>query len=64
MDYEDLNIRYSSWYYKEFIQKVLPFCTEKVNSNTNLDHSRSIDRNLKNLLCQLNNLYEIDANDN
>ena len=63
-DYEDLKIRDESWYCKTCIQEILPFYSKKVNSNISSDHSRSIDLNLKNLLCQLNNISEQDTNDN
>lgn len=44
-------------------EEIFPFCSKKVNSNISSDHSRSIDQNLKNLLCHLINLSEQDTND-
>ena len=64
LEYEDLKIRDESWYCKACIQDILPFCSKKVNSNTSSDHLRSIDPNLKKILCQLNNLSEQDTNNN
>ena len=64
LDYEDLKIRDESWHCKACIQEFLQFFSKKVNSNISSDHLRSIDPNLKNLLCSLNNLSEQDTNDN
>ena len=61
LDNEDLKIRDRYWYCKACIQEILPFWSKKVNSNIRSDHPSSIDPNLKNLLCQLNNLSEQDS---
>ena len=58
LGYENLKLRNESWYCKECIHKIVPFCRRKVNpNNINAEHSR-IDPNLKIFLCQLNNLLE------
>ena len=50
-------------YCKAIILEILPFWIIRVNlNNFNLEHS-SIDPNLKDLLCQLNNLPEKENND-
>ena len=61
LDYENRKPRNESWYCKECIQEILPVCIKK--SNINSEHS-SIDPNLKNSLCQLNNFSEQETNDN
>lgn len=62
--YEDLKIRDESWHCKACIQEFLQFFSKKVNSNISSDHLRSIDPDLKNILCSLNNLSEQGTNDN
>ena len=64
LDYEDLKIRDESWHCKACIQEFLQFFSKKVNSNISSDHLRSIDPDLKNILCSLNNLSEQGTNDN
>ena len=49
---------------KHVSNKFFQFCSEKVNLTISSDHSRSIAPNLKNILCQLNNLSEQDTNGN
>ena len=64
LDYEYLKSNDETWYCKTGIQEILPFCNKGINPNKiNLGHA-SIDSNLKNLLCQLNNLPEKENIDN
>ena len=57
-------IRSEVFTFRTCIHEILPFCNKKINPNKiNLDNA-SIDPNLKNLLCQLNNLSEKENNDN
>ena len=55
---------YQTYYDKACIQEVLQFCSDKVNPDNFNSEDPSIDSNLKNLLCQLNNLSEKENNDN
>ena len=64
LDYEYLKSNNETWYCKTWIHEILPFCNKKINPNKiNLDNV-GIDPNLKNLLCQLNNLSEKENNNN
>ena len=47
-----------TWYCKTCIQKILPFCNKKINQNIINLGNAGIGPNLKNLLCQLNNLSQ------
>ena len=64
LDYEYLKSNDETWYCKSCIHEILPFCNKKINTNKiNLGNACN-DPNLKNLLCQLNNLSEKENNDN
>ena len=53
-----------TWYCKTCIQKILPFCNKKINQNIINLGNAGIGSNLKNLLCQLNNLSQKENIDN
>ena len=58
LDYEYLKNNDETWYCKTCIQEILLFCNKKINPNIINLGTAGIDPNLKNLLCQLNNLSE------
>ena len=63
LDYQNLKRKDETWYCKTCIQEILSFCNKKINPNKiNLDNA-GIDPNLKNLLYQLNSLFERVTND-
>ena len=64
LDYEYLKSNDETWYCKTCIHEILPFCNKKINPNKINLGNVGIDPNLKNLLCQLNNLTEKENNDN
>ena len=64
LDYEYLKNNDETWYCKTCIQEILPFCNKKINQNIINLGNAGIDPNLKNLLCQLNNLSEKENIDN
>ena len=64
LDYEYLKNNDETWYCKTCIQEILPFCNKKINPNKINLGNAGIDPNLKNLLCQLNNLSEKENIDN
>ena len=64
LDYEYLKSNDETWYCKTCIQEILPFCNKKINPNKINLGNAGIDPNLKNLLCQLNNLSEKENIDN
>ena len=64
LDYEYLKSNDETWYCKTCIDEILPFCNKKINPNKINLGNAGIDPNLKNLLCQLNNLSEKKNNDN
>ena len=64
LDYEYLKNNDKTWYCKTCIQEILPFCNKKINQNIINLGNAGIDPNLKNLLCQLNNLSEKENIDN
>ena len=64
LDYEYLKSNNETWYCKTCIQEILPFCNKKINPNIIKLGNAGIDPNLKNLLCQLNNLSEKENIDN
>ena len=64
LDYEYLKSNDETWYCKTCIQEILPFCNKKINPNKINLGNAGIDPNLKNLLCQLNNLPEKENIDN
>ena len=64
LDYEYLKNNDKTWYCKTCIQEILPFCNKKINQNIITLGNAGIDPNLKNLLCQLNNLSEKENIDN
>ena len=64
LDYEYLKNNDETWYCKTCIQEILPFCNKKINPNKINLGNAGIDPNLKNLLCQLNNLPEKENIDN
>ena len=64
LDYEYLKSNDKTWYCKFCIQEILPFCNNKINPNKINLGNAGIDPNLKNLLCQLNNLSEKENIDN
>ena len=47
-----------------YIQEILPFSNKKINPNIINFGNADIDPNLKNLLCQLNNLSDKENIDN
>ena len=63
LDYEYLKSNDEAWYCKTCIPGILPFCN-KINPNKITLGNADIDPNLKNLLCQLNNLSEKENIDN
>ena len=64
LDYEYHENNDETWYCKTCIQEILPFCNKKINLNKINLGNAGIDPNLKNLLCQLNNLSEKENIDN
>ena len=58
LDYEYLKSNNETWYCKTCIQEILSFCNKKINPNKINLGNAGIHPNLKNLLCQLNNLSE------
>ena len=64
LDYEHLKSHDEAWYCKTCIQEILTFCNKKINPNKINLGNAGIDPNLKNLLCQLNNLSEKENIDN
>ena len=64
LDYEYFKSNDGTWYCKTFIQEILPFCNKKINPNKINIGNAGTDPNLKNLLCQLNNLSENENIDN
>ena len=64
LDYEYLQNNDETWYCKTRVQEILPFCKKKMNPNIIILGNASIDPNLKDLLCQLNNLSEKENIDN
>ena len=47
-----------TWYCKTCMQEILPFCNKSINQNIINLGNAGIDPNLKNHLCQLNNLSQ------
>ena len=64
LDYEYLKSNDETSYCKTCIHEILPFCNKKINPNKINLGNAGIDLNLKNLLCQLNDLSEKENNDN
>ena len=64
LDYEYLKSNDKAWCCKFCIQKILPFCNKKINSNKINLGNAGIEPNLKNLLCQLNSVSEKKNIDN
>ena len=64
LDYEYLKNNDETWYCKTCIQEILPFCNKKINQNIINLGNAGIGSNLKNLLCQLNNLSQKENIDN
>ena len=64
LDYEYLKSNDETWYCKTCIHEILPFCNKKINPNKINLGNAGTGPNLKNLLCQLNNLSEKENNDN
>ena len=58
LDYKYLKSKDETLYCKTCIQEILRFCNKKINPNKINLGNASIDTNLKNLLCQENNLSE------
>ena len=56
LDYEYLKSNDETWYCKTCIHDILLFCNKKINPNKINLGNVGIDPNLKNLLCQLNNV--------
>ena len=64
LDYEYHKSQDETWFCKTCIQDIFPFCNKKINLNRINLGNASIGPDLKNLLCQLNNLSEKENNDN
>ena len=64
LGYGYLKINDETWYCKTYIHETLPFCDKKINPNKINLGNTGFDPNLRNLLCQLNNLSEKENNDN
>ena len=62
--HEYLESNDETWYCKACIQGILPFCNKKIKQNKINLGNAGIDPNLKNLLSQLNNLFETENIDN
>ena len=58
LGHEYLKSNDETWYCKTCIKEILPFCNKKINPNKINLGNAGIHPNLKNLLCQLNNLSE------
>ena len=64
LGHEYLKSNNETWYCKTCIKEILPFCNKKINPNKINLGNAGIHPNLKNLLCQLNNLSEKENIDN
>ena len=64
LDYQYLKSNDETWHCKTCSQEILPFYNKEINGNKINLGNAGIDPNLKNILCQLNNLSEKENIDN